>query len=150
VSSGSALEVVRATEADIPYVMATERTPGYEVFIGQWDHEQHAKALADGRHVYFLGRRAGRPVGFAMIRDYAAKHRVTYIKRVVVSEAGQGIGRKLVACVVDTIFDQTEAYRVWLNTRSTSRRSAPIWRSAFSRRASHAAPRFSGASIATN
>jgi RimJ/RimL family protein N-acetyltransferase len=116
VLSAPALEIVRATEADIPYVMATERTPGYEAFIGQWDHEQHAQALADGRHAYFLGRRAGTPVGFVMVRDYAAKHRVTYIKRVAVSEAGQGIGRELVAGVVDTIFDQTDAYRVWLNT----------------------------------
>jgi hypothetical protein len=68
VLSASALEIVRATDADIPYVMATERTPGYEVFIGRWEHEQHARALADGRHAYFLGRRAGRPVGFAIVR----------------------------------------------------------------------------------
>jgi hypothetical protein len=59
VLSASVLEIVRATDADIPYVMATERTPGYEVFIGRWEHEQHARALADGRHAYFLGRRAG-------------------------------------------------------------------------------------------
>ena len=103
--SGPALEVVRATDADIPYVMATERTPGYEVFIGRWEHDQHAQALADVRYAYFLGRRAGRPVGFAIVRDYASQHRVTYIKRVAVSKAGRGVGRELVAAVTDIIFN---------------------------------------------
>jgi RimJ/RimL family protein N-acetyltransferase len=121
--SGPALQVVRATEADIAFIMATERIPGYEVFIGRWDHAQHAQALADGRHAYFLGRRSGRPVGFAIVRDWAAKHRVTYIKRVAASEAGQGVGRELVAGVVDAIFDQTEAYRVWLHTLALNERA---------------------------
>ena len=30
-----------ATPDDIPAIMAIERTPGFEDFVGRWTHEQH-------------------------------------------------------------------------------------------------------------
>ena len=44
----------------------------------------------------------------------AARERVTLIKRMAVRRPGQRYGRALLIAVVDTIFKQTNAWRVWL------------------------------------
>src|SRR5262249_35206486 len=54
------------------------------------------------------------PVGFAIVRDWAAPERVTLIKRVAVCRPGLGYGRALLRQVVDAIFIETTAWRVWL------------------------------------
>jgi hypothetical protein len=50
----AALEVGRGDESMIPFVMETERTPGFGEFVGRWDEARHRAALADGRHAYFI------------------------------------------------------------------------------------------------
>jgi RimJ/RimL family protein N-acetyltransferase len=57
------------------------------------------------------------------VRDWAAPERVALIKRMAVSRPGQGYGRALLAQVVDAVFKETNAWRVWLgvfpeNTRA--------------------------------
>ena len=94
--------------------MATERLDGYEQVVGRWSEAQHSMALADGRHAYFIAREAGQGIGFAILRDWAAPERVTLLKRIAVARPGQGIGRALVARLVDLTFSETEAWRLWL------------------------------------
>jgi diamine N-acetyltransferase len=108
------LELRRGTEADIPFVMATERLLGYDELVGRWDDAQHGAALADARYVYFVAHLAAAPVGFAIVRDWASPERVTYIKRIAISRPGFGVGRALLRKVLERIFRETEAHRVWL------------------------------------
>ena len=117
------LELIRATEDDISFVMATERSPGYGDLIGRWDHAQHQMALADHRYAYFVARLESKSVGFAIVRDWASGEQVTLIKRVAVSRPDLGHGRALLTNLVHVIFRDTDAYRVWLgvfpeNTRA--------------------------------
>lgn len=121
--SGPAIELIRATRADIAFVMATERTPGYEDLVGRWERQQHETAIADSRYVYFLGLRDGEPIGFSIVRDRASPDRVTYIKRIIVSDKDRGLGRALLTKIVDAIFDQTDAYRVWLGVLTHNTRA---------------------------
>jgi diamine N-acetyltransferase len=118
-----ALNIIRADASAIPFVMATERTAGFEQFVGRWEEAQHRAALVDGRHAYFIGRDAAGPIGFVIVRDWAAPERVTLIKRIAVGRPGLGYGRALLTGVVDAVFRETNAWRVWLgvfpdNTRA--------------------------------
>jgi RimJ/RimL family protein N-acetyltransferase len=108
------LTLARADASAIPFVMATERTAGFEEFVGRWEEAQHRAALADGRHAYFIGSERAEPIGFVIVRDWASPERVTMIKRIAVSRPGQGYGRALLGQVVDAIFTETNAWRVWL------------------------------------
>ena len=108
------LTIARAEASAIPFVMATERTQGFDQFVGRWDEERHRAAFSDGRHVYFIGRDGGEPIGFVIVRDWAAPERVSLIKRIAVCRPGKGHGRALLALVVDVIFKETNAWRVWL------------------------------------
>jgi RimJ/RimL family protein N-acetyltransferase len=117
------LTIARADQSAIPFVMATERTTGFDQFVGRWEEAQHRAAFADGRHAYFIGRAGAEPVGFVIVRDWAAPERVTLIKRMIVSRPGQGYGRVLLSGVLDAVFSETNAWRVWLglypeNTRA--------------------------------
>jgi RimJ/RimL family protein N-acetyltransferase len=108
------LTIVRADASAIPFVMATERAPGFEEFVGRWDEARHRGALADGRHAYFIGRDGSEPIGFVIVRDWASPERVALIKRMAVTRPGHGYGRTLLSQVVDAVFSETDAWRVWL------------------------------------
>jgi ribosomal protein S18 acetylase RimI-like enzyme len=106
----STLTIERTGPSAIPFVMATERTAGFEQFVGLWDEAQHRAALVDGRHAYFRGRDGAEPVGFVIVRDWGSPERVTFIKRMAVCRPG----RVLLAQVIDAVFAETNAWRVWL------------------------------------
>jgi len=106
--------VTRADTSAIPFIMATERTAGFEQFVGRWDEAKHRAALGDGRHAYFVARLQGEPVGFAILRDWDSAERVTLVKRIAVGHPGQGHGRALLATVVDAAFSETRVWRLWL------------------------------------
>jgi len=108
------LQLVQGTTDDIAFVMAAERLPGHDELVGRWSEAQHRAALADGRHAYFIARLESQDVGFAIVRDWASPERVACIKRVAVSSPGQGRGKMLLAGLVDRIFSETDAHRIWL------------------------------------
>lgn len=104
----------RATEEDIPFIMRTERLDGYDALVGRWDELRHLMALKDKRKAYFVGSAGDEPIGFAIIRGWAAADHVTLLHRIAVAIPGQGYGRLLVKAVVDAVFRETEAFRIWL------------------------------------
>ena len=121
--TAGALQLVRGSDEDIAFVMATERLSGFEQLVGRWSEAQHRDALSDGRHAYFIARLGSEAVGFAIVRDWASAECVAHIKRLVVSQPGRGHGKALLAELVEIIFQNTDAHRIWLgvfpeNTRA--------------------------------
>lgn len=103
-----------ASEADIAFIMAAERQPGYEEHVGRWDEARHRAAMRDGRHAYFIAQAGGEAAGFAIVRDWGSPERVAMVKRVAVMAPGRGIGRQVMAALVDHVFAETDAWRLWL------------------------------------
>ncbi len=108
------LQLAQGTADDIAFVMAVERLPGYDELVGRWSEAQHRAALADGCHAYFIARLEAQDIGFAIIRDWASSERVACIKRIAVSSPGQGHGKMFLTGLVDRIFTETDARRIWL------------------------------------
>jgi diamine N-acetyltransferase len=108
------LQRVQGTADDIAFVMAAERLPGYQELVGRWSEAQHRAALADNRHAYFIASLEAQDIGFAIVRDWASPERVACIKRIAVSNPGQGHGKMLLTLVVDVIFRESDAHRIWL------------------------------------
>jgi RimJ/RimL family protein N-acetyltransferase len=98
----------------VPFIMATERLPGFENLVGRWDEARHRSALADGRHAYFVAQSGSAPVGFAIVRDWDSPEHVALVKRIAVSHPGRGYGRSLLRKVIDCTFAETDAWRLWL------------------------------------
>ncbi|MCX5493078.1 GNAT family protein [Kaistia dalseonensis] len=119
----TALDLVRGGLADIPFIMATERRPGFEALVGRWEEAQHRAAMAEARYAYFIGQLDGAPVGFALLRDWDSPEQVTLIKRIAMAEPGRGHGKAFLAALLDRVFGETQAFRLSLghfpeNTRA--------------------------------
>jgi len=123
----NSFELVRADDADISFIMATERLPGYEELVGRWSEADHRAALANDRYAYFVARAASQPIGFAIIRDWASSERVTCIKRLAVARPGEGVGKAFLAKLVDRIFCETEAHRIWLGVFPDNARARRVY-----------------------
>jgi RimJ/RimL family protein N-acetyltransferase len=121
------LTLARGAPADIPFIMATERQPGFDSFVGRWDEARHEAGLRDPRHAYFIGRDDGAPVGFVIVRGWASLDRVTLVQRIAVAEPGRGHGRALLGAVVDSVFRDTDAHRLWLGVFPHNARARRVY-----------------------
>lgn len=104
----------RGTPDDIAWIMRTERLDGYDGVVGRWDEGRHRREMTGSDCRYFVGELEGAPTGFVILRGWDSPERVTLLKRIAVSRPGQGMGSLLLAAVIDAVFSQTAAHRLWL------------------------------------
>jgi RimJ/RimL family protein N-acetyltransferase len=104
-----------ATEADIPAIMAIERTPGFEDVVGRWPREQHAAEMAKSGSRYLVLRKDGEIVAFAIFQHIGEPDRRVHLKRIVAREAGRGAGSRLLSSALDWLYTETETNRVDLD-----------------------------------
>jgi len=105
-----------ATPADIPAIMAIERTPGFEEYVGRWSKEQHSAEMAKDSNRYFVLRDEGGAVlAFAIFQKIGDPDLRVHLKRIVASEAGQGAGSRLLQSALDWLYTETETNRVDLD-----------------------------------
>lgn len=123
------VELLAATEADLAYIMSTERLPGYEALVGRWDEARHREAFADERYDYLVARAGGEPVGFALVRGARAADRVALVKRVAVSRPGFGLGKAMMRALVDHVFETTDTHRLCIGTFPDNLRARRVYES---------------------
>ncbi len=119
----------RAGVEDIPFMMATERQPGFEWFVGHWSAELHAERMADPTNAYVVGLdQTGQPQGFAILRELDNAWDNVYLQRIAVASPGQGFGRRLLERVTDFVFHETKAHRFWLHMKAGNARAQHVYR----------------------
>jgi hypothetical protein len=117
--------------ADVDFVMATERLPGYAELLARWTRDEHLAALARPDTRYLLGARPARaPEGFAILERVDDLHEGAKLKRIAVTEPGAGFGGPFLAAVVDWVFDSTSAARLWLDVFTYNERARHVYRRA--------------------
>lgn len=105
-----------ATPADIPAIMAIERRPGFEDYVGRWSDEQHSAEMANDSSRYFILRDKGGAVqAFAIFQKIGEPDLRVHLKRIVASEAGQGAGSRLLQSALDWLYTETDTNRVDLD-----------------------------------
>jgi RimJ/RimL family protein N-acetyltransferase len=104
-----------ATAADIPAIMAIERTPGFEGYVGRWSEDQHAAEMAKSSTRYLVLRDGGEVKAFAIFQQIGEPDLRVHLKRIVAGEAGQGQGSRLLGSALDWLYTETETNRVDLD-----------------------------------
>lgn len=118
----------RATRDDIAAIMAIERQPGYEHYVGRSSADFHARAIIDPDHAYLAGLDAhGAMAGFAILRGLSDVMGNVTLKRFVVGTPGKGIGSALLREVIDWTFTNTSAHRFWLDHIITNDRARHVY-----------------------
>lgn len=127
---GSLIRLRPAGPEDIAFIMATERTPGFDKLVGRWSEEAHRTALAAAGYAYLLGiDAAGERAGFAIVRDLDDAHGNACLKRIAVTTPGRGIGSGLVGELVRWAFAQTAVHRLWLDVMAHNARARHVYAS---------------------
>jgi RimJ/RimL family protein N-acetyltransferase len=104
-----------ATEADIPAIMAIERTRGFEAHVGRWSREQHAAEMAKDGVRYFVLRENDGVTGFAILQHVGESDLRVHLKRIAVSSTGRGSGTRLLSAVLEWLYTKTQTNRVDLD-----------------------------------
>lgn len=118
----------RARPEDIAHVMAVERLPGMDNFIGRFDEAEHLRHLADPAWAYLIATdRKGTPIGFVLLNDLDDRGGNVCIKRVAVGTTDKGFGTALMEIVVAWAFRETAAHRLWLNVVAYNRRARHVY-----------------------
>ena len=123
------VEIVQAAETDLPFIMATERLPGYDAFIGRSDEAQHRARMSNDRHAHFIARHGERTVGFVILRDWNSADGITLLMRIAMAEPGRGHGRAFLHALIDRVFLQTKCYRFWLGQFPGNSRARHVYES---------------------
>lgn len=118
----------RAVTGDIPFIVETEQTPGYEQYVGRWSDERHRTAMASPSFAYLLGTVDGAVAAFAILQDLDERHGSVLIRRVAAARPGRGFGSRFLAGVIDWTFRVTAAHRLWLNVVDDNDRACHVYR----------------------
>lgn len=120
-----------ATPADLDFIVATERLPGYERLTARWSRQEHAAALARPDTRYLVGSRAGSDCeAFAILQPLRDVHEGAKLKRICVTRPGAGFGRPFLAAVIDWVFSATDNERLWLDVFTHNERACHVYRRA--------------------
>src|SRR6266568_8580269 len=104
-----------AVPADIPRIVALERTPHGRNFVGQWSEERHLATLTGGDARYFVSEtESGELQAYAILRGLSEESGSIELKRVVVSTPERGLGRKILEELISIAFDGFHAHRLFL------------------------------------
>ena len=122
----TALRFANAT--DIPFIMATERRPGYDVLVGRFEADVHRANLADDSWLYFIGLDdRGTAQGFAILQDRNKEDGAEFLRRIAVTNAGGGFGQLFLSALIDWVFTHTEAQRFYLHVRNDNARARHVY-----------------------
>lgn len=119
-----------ATRADIPFIVGTEHAPDLREYIGTWTSEEHETAMCNPDTHYLIALEdSGKPVGYVILRGLQSAHRNIELKRIVMTSPGRGHGKEVVRLLLNKVFDELGAHRLWLDVFETNLRAQHVYRS---------------------
>ena len=119
-----------ATPADVPAIIALERTPTASEFVGQWSEERHRATLSGGDARYYVSDTEwGEIQAYAILRGIQEASRAIELKRLVVAVPERGLGRKLLKELMRITFRELGAHRLFLDVYDDNARARHLYES---------------------
>jgi len=115
---------------DIPPIMTMERIPEFRTFVGNWSEEEHRAKMSGEDCRYLVAESESREmIAFAILRGVASPHRSIRLQRIVVAIPERGVGKQMLAGVLDYVFRELKAHRLWLDVFETNTRAQHVYES---------------------
>ena len=118
-----------ASATDLAYILGLEQKFRDLRLLGGDDLAAHLSQLADFNCVYWIVEQDAGPAGFVILRNVHSADGNIELKRIAIEEPGRGLGQKVLRAVVDRVFREFHAHRLWLDTYSDNVRAQHVYRS---------------------
>ena len=114
-------------EPDLEFVLKLEADPDTAPFIHAWPIDEHRAAIADPSVAHWIVEDSEREVsvGFVILRGLGTE--VIELRRIAISEKGQGYGTHALRLVKDAAFGEFGARRLWLDVYDFNDRARSIY-----------------------
>ena len=124
----NAISLRAMTEADLDFVLSAENDPEHAPFVGQWTREQHLTAIQSVECASFIITDAQNlPVGHVILADCTDPSCNLFLKRIIITEKGQGYGWAAIKEVQRIAFTEYKAHRLWLDVIQTNARARSLY-----------------------
>lgn len=110
------LFIVKATEADLEYVIEMEHDKENSDFIWSGTYDEHKAEIEDPNYLLlvFKSRDSTSKIGYALIRmDF--KSEIFELRRIAISEKGVGYGKEVMMALLKYAFEERAMNRFWLD-----------------------------------
>jgi len=119
-----------ASPADLSQIVALERLPESQRYVGQWTEDHHARAMAGPNARYYVHEGdTGHITAFVIFLGFEEGPSSIEFKRFVVAQPGRGLGRRLLAEILRLAFDEFRAHRFFLDVVEDNVRARNLYRS---------------------
>ena len=119
-----------AVLTDIAHIVALERTPVAQAFVGQWSEERHYATLSGGDARYFVAEtETGGVAAYAILRGLAETSGAIELKRIVVAVPERGLGRRILEELIQITFEDFKAHRLFLDVYEDNARARHLYES---------------------
>src|SRR5258707_2505357 len=101
----------RALAEDLPFILQQEHMFRDLGFVGGDDARTHERQLSDPDCLYLMVEASRAPAGYVILRGLASVNGCVELKRIVIAEPGQGLGRQALEAVIGKALREFLAYR---------------------------------------
>ncbi len=122
----------KASQQDVKFIINLENDIDNSLYIGKWDYEIHIAALDNKDIVYFIIQdHLSKDIGYVILSDLLNEHNSIHIKRIAIdaSSKGKGYGKETVDIILNWVFQNTQAHRIWLDVKDFNSRAIHIYKS---------------------
>lgn len=121
----------RTREEDLDFVLRAESDTENRRFVWQWTRAEHAAALASEDIAHFIIETVAdeQPAGYAILAGLANPYMSVSVelKRIVVTEKGNGYGREALRLLKRLAFEELGAHRLWLDVVDHNLRAQALY-----------------------
>lgn len=122
--------VLRKTHKnDLPFVFKTEEKASKGGFVPLQSLSEHENFLQDEDIRHLIVENERKPVGYIVLAGLKDENENIEFKRIVITEKGQGYGRKAVRLIKELAFEELNAHRLWLDVFDFNERARGLYES---------------------
>ena len=122
------MKIRSARPADLPYVLMLEKRFSGLGLVGTDTEEVHKQRFDSPDSSYLVFEQDYASVGFVILCGLTSVHRSVELKRVIVAEPGNGLGREGLRLTIRKVFCEIRAHRLWLDVYEDNLRARRAYR----------------------
>lgn len=129
VLQSSGLTLRSTTEADLDYVLHTEQDESNRRYISQWTREQHLAAIRNEDQCHFIVEVDHAPAGYVILAGITNPNQSIELTRIAISRKEQGLGKATLKLIIQWVFEEKQAHRLWLDVKEFNHRARHVYES---------------------